>query len=158
MTEEEFCYWIRDKWGDAYANNLEERVEAAVAFPHHDRYDHLSAWSWVGWVCRRDLEAPCLIGGGFLDADNLGLHPCNPQMYLDNVVALALGLEGYPDPPQSVVASLVTLKGYTGYVAPDFKGAAAPTAVVEPPAPEEPVVEEPAATTTRTATTKAAAK
>ena len=95
-------------------------------------------------------------------------------MYLDNVVALALGLEGYPDPPQSVVASLVTLKGYTGYVAADFKGAAVPTAVVEPPAPdltsppppeepvveepvvEEPVVEEPAATTTKTtkATTK----
>jgi hypothetical protein len=76
-------------------------------------------------------------------------------MYLDNVVALALGLEGYPDPPQSVVASLVTLKGYTGYVSPDFKGAAAPTAVdpgmVEPPAPD---MSEPTTTTTKTTTTK----
>jgi hypothetical protein len=33
-TEEEFCQWIRAKWGDAYADNLEERVEAAVTFPH----------------------------------------------------------------------------------------------------------------------------
>ena len=39
-TEEEFCQWIRAKWGDAYADNLEERVEAAVTCPHHDRYDH----------------------------------------------------------------------------------------------------------------------
>lgn len=29
-TEEEFCEWIRDKWGDGYADRLEERVEAAV--------------------------------------------------------------------------------------------------------------------------------
>jgi hypothetical protein len=84
-------------------------------------------------------------------------------MYLDNVVALALGLEGYPDPPQSVVAAAVTLKGYTGYVCPDFKPTAVPTALVEPPAPdlasppppEEPVVEKPAATT-RKATTRTA--
>jgi hypothetical protein len=27
MTEKEFCQSIRDRWGDAYAKNLEDRVE-----------------------------------------------------------------------------------------------------------------------------------
>jgi len=30
-TEEEFCASIRARWGDAYADGLEERVEGAVA-------------------------------------------------------------------------------------------------------------------------------
>jgi len=29
-TEEEFCRYIRERWGDAYADDLEERVEVAV--------------------------------------------------------------------------------------------------------------------------------
>ena len=45
-------------------------------------------------------------------------------MYLDNVVALALGLEGTIDPSQEVVAAAVEATGYTGYVAPDFVAAA----------------------------------
>lgn len=47
-------------------------------------------------------------------------------MYLTNFVALDLGLEGYPDPPLSVVQAAVTKTGYTGYVAPGY---------VAPPAP-----------------------
>jgi hypothetical protein len=69
-------------------------------------------------------------------------------VYLDNVVALALGLEGYPDPPQEVVGAAVTARNYTGYVSPEFKPVAVPTVktsskktaavveVVEPPAPD----------------------
>ena len=49
-------------------------------------------------------------------------------MYLTNVERLALHLEGNPDAPQAVVAAAVTATGYKGYVAPDFKGAAAPAA------------------------------
>lgn len=47
-------------------------------------------------------------------------------MYLDNVVALALGLEGTSDPSQEVVAAAVAATGYTGYVAPDFVRAECP--------------------------------
>jgi hypothetical protein len=45
-------------------------------------------------------------------------------MYLTNVQRLALGLEGTPDAPQSVVAAAVAATGYKGYVAPDYKAAA----------------------------------
>jgi hypothetical protein len=47
-------------------------------------------------------------------------------MYLCNHTALALGLEGTPDPSQAVVAAAVAKTGYKGYVAPDYKPAAAP--------------------------------
>ena len=47
-------------------------------------------------------------------------------MYLCNHTRLALGLEGTPDPSQAVVAAAVTKTGYKGYVAPDYKAAAAP--------------------------------
>lgn len=41
-------------------------------------------------------------------------------MYLTNFVALALRLEGTPDPPLSVVQAAVTKMGYTGYVCPEY--------------------------------------
>ena len=41
-------------------------------------------------------------------------------MYLTNVQRLALGLEGTPDAPQSVVAAAVTKTGYKGFVAPEY--------------------------------------
>ena len=47
-------------------------------------------------------------------------------MYLTNVQRLALGLEGTPDAPQSVVAAAVTKTGYKGYVSPDYKAPAPP--------------------------------
>ena len=47
-------------------------------------------------------------------------------MYITNYVALALGLEGNPDPPLSVVQAAVAAKGYTGYVAPDYAAPAPP--------------------------------
>ena len=47
-------------------------------------------------------------------------------MYLDNVVALALGLEGTSDPSHEVVAAAVAATGYAGYVAPDFVRAECP--------------------------------
>jgi hypothetical protein len=45
-------------------------------------------------------------------------------IYICNHTALALGLEGTPDPSQAVVAAAVAKAGYTGYVAPDYKAAA----------------------------------
>ena len=54
-------------------------------------------------------------------------------MYLVNHVALALGLEGTPDPSLEVVQAAVTRKGYTGYVSPDYV-AAAPAAARKAPA------------------------
>jgi hypothetical protein len=98
-----------------------------------------SLWSWVGWVCRRGLGTPCLYGRGFLDADNLGLHPWRAAVYLTNVERLALHLEGNPDAPQAVIAAAVTKTGYKGYVAPDYV-AAAPAAGKPAPAPPAPAV------------------
>ena len=62
------------------------------------------------------VTAPFLLGRW---DDLLGV-----PIYITNYVALALGLEGYPDPPLSVVQAAVTKTGYAGYVAPDFKAAA----------------------------------
>jgi hypothetical protein len=45
-------------------------------------------------------------------------------MYLCNYTALALGLEGNPDPSLAVVQAAVTKTGYAGYVCPEFKAAA----------------------------------
>ena len=45
--------------------------------------------------------------------------------YIDNVTALALGLEGCPDPSLEVLTQRVHATGYTGYVCPEF------TALVE---------------------------
>ena len=97
-----------------------------------------SLWSWVGWVCRCDLGAPCLYGEGFLDAGNLELQPRRAAVYLTNHVRLALGLVGTPDPTQAVVAAAVTKSGYKGYVAPDYVAAAPAAAGGPPPAPPEP--------------------
>jgi hypothetical protein len=59
-------------------------------------------------------------------------------MYLCNDTRLALGLEGTPDPSQAVVAAAVTKTGYKGYVAPDYKAAAAPAAGKPAPPPPAP--------------------
>jgi hypothetical protein len=56
-------------------------------------------------------------------------------MYLTNHTRLDLGLEGTPDSSQAVIAAAVAKAGYKGYVAPDFKGAAAPAAGKPSPAP-----------------------
>lgn len=53
-------------------------------------------------------------------------HPPEVAIYLNNYIALALRLEGYPDPPLAVVQAAVTATGYTGYVAPEYV-APAPT-------------------------------
>ena len=58
-------------------------------------------------------------------------------MYLCNHTALALGLEGTPDPSQAVVEAAVTKTGYKGYVAPDYV-AAAPAANQPAPPPPAP--------------------
>ena len=64
-----------------------------------------------------------VVGGFVLGSD--WLHCTTAQlMYLTNVQRLALGLEGTPDAPQSVVAAAVAATGYKGYVAPDYKAAA----------------------------------
>ena len=41
-------------------------------------------------------------------------------VYICNHTALALGLEGTPDPPLAVVQAAVTKYSYTGYVAPEY--------------------------------------
>jgi hypothetical protein len=73
------------------------------------------------------LGRPLLLsgGGGFLVAANW-VH-CTSAMYLCNHVRLAIGLEGTPDPSNTVVQAAVTASGYTGYVSEDFVAAAAPT-------------------------------
>lgn len=47
-------------------------------------------------------------------------------MYLCNHTALALGLEGTPDPPLAVVQAAVTKTGFKGYVGPDYAAPAPP--------------------------------
>ena len=65
-------------------------------------------------------------------------------MYLCNHVALALGLEGNPDPSQAMVAAAVAKHSYKGYVAPDYVVAApagggpAPAGGSPPPPPPAP--------------------
>ena len=54
-------------------------------------------------------------------------------MYLCNHTALALGLEGTPDPSQAVVAAAVAATGYKGYVSPDYVAAAPATQPAPPP-------------------------
>lgn len=70
------------------------------------------------------LGRPLLLsgGGGFLVAANW-VH-CTSAMYLCNHVRLAIGLEGTPDPSNTVVQAAVTASGYTGYVSEDFVAAA----------------------------------
>lgn len=70
---------------------------------------------WWWW------QSPCYFGGGGFVLGSDWLHCTTAQlMYLTNVQRLALGLEGTPDAPQSVVAAAVTKTGHKGYVAPDY--------------------------------------
>ena len=54
------------------------------------------------------------------DPANLALRLRRSPVYLNNYIALALRLEGYPDPPLAVVQAAVVKYGYTGYVAPEY--------------------------------------
>jgi hypothetical protein len=51
MTEEEFCRYIRERWGDGYADFLEERVEAAVELSEEQWVRIHWEETWGGWSC-----------------------------------------------------------------------------------------------------------
>jgi len=76
-------------------------------------------WSWSRG--RRKPAGPLGLGLPCVwDPANLALRLRSSPVYLSNDVALALHLEGYPDPSLEVVQAAVAGTGYTGYVSPDY--------------------------------------